>query len=433
MSGIDRRSALAAVLGLAVPGVVAAQPAEPPSAARSAALEARVAAAALAARLIVRPAGEGFAGPGWDRLLEEGRRAQFFLIGEEHGIAENPRLAGSLFASLSPAGYERLALEISPPMATLVGEAARSGVAGLRALFSDPRSRAPFVDLAEEAAFVASAARVRRPARGGGSGFLWGLDFDLEADRLLIAALKARAPRSAGAAVAALQGASLQSWARYDATHNPRFIYSFAGDPALVRAVRSAWPDPDPASSWILTTLEETLEINALQVAGRGYAANARRSALIRANFLRYWALEKASGRAPRALIKMGASHMVRGASMVETFDLGSLLPEIAAIEGRPAFSLLVLPGAGAKTAVFDPSRMRYEAAPPKDHYRDGLSPILDQAAAEGFSLFDMRPLRPILDDRAERLVSAPLMRVVHGFDAVLVMTGSTPSTNLIG
>lgn len=61
--------------------------------------------------------GAAFSGPAFDRLVEEGRAAQFFLLGEEHGIAENPKLAAALFTALTADGYAQLAIEVSPPMA----------------------------------------------------------------------------------------------------------------------------------------------------------------------------------------------------------------------------------------------------------------------------------------------------------------------------
>ena len=54
----------------------------------------RIAAAAAEHQMpLVQTEGQ-FSGPGWDWLLSEGRQAQFFLLGEEHGIAVRvePRL-----------------------------------------------------------------------------------------------------------------------------------------------------------------------------------------------------------------------------------------------------------------------------------------------------------------------------------------------------
>ena len=84
-----------------------------------------IAAKAAEARLKLDFDGRRFSGPAYDLLLSEARRAQFFLIGEEHGIAENPKLAGQLFEALVPSGYRRLGIEVSPPMARELDAAAR--------------------------------------------------------------------------------------------------------------------------------------------------------------------------------------------------------------------------------------------------------------------------------------------------------------------
>jgi len=84
--------------------------------------EEKITAAAIKHRLQLDFDGSTFSGPAWDRLVAEGVAAQFFLIGEEHGIAENPVLIAQLFSKLSTHGYSKLAIEISPTMAWLQEE-----------------------------------------------------------------------------------------------------------------------------------------------------------------------------------------------------------------------------------------------------------------------------------------------------------------------
>jgi hypothetical protein len=163
----------------------------------------------------------------------------------------------------------------------------------------------------------------------------------------------------------------------------------------------------------------------------QGWASNARRAAFMRSNFLRKWREAASGDRKPRVFLKLGASHLVRGRSMTEVYDLGSLLPELAALEGSKTFQLLVLPGKGTRVAVFDPTKMRFAPGEPKDSYMEGLDAIIEQAAPDTFTLIDLRPLRPLLSRQRDGL-SQELMRVVHGYDAVLVMSGSTPSHNLL-
>jgi hypothetical protein len=372
--------------------------------------------------------GRRFSGPAWDLMVAEARAAQFFLLGEEHGIAENPKLAGALFETLVPAGYRHLGIEISPPMATLMDQAARGGVAGLAGFMRPAGSTPAFYSMREEAEMLA---RVRAAAPGPSPVF-WGMDYEVGADRRMLTLLEA-APKSPAAvrALAALRTASAASWARFDETHNPQFMYSFVGDPALVRAVRAAWPKPDPRSAWVLDTLEETFEINGLWVARKGWESNKRRVDFMRANFRRHWRAATAAGSAPKVMFKMGANHLIRGLTSVDVFDLGTLIQEVAFMGGGHAFNMMVIPGRDARVAVFDPSKFTYATGGPKDGYQEGLELLTDQPLAEGMTLFDLRPLRPLAQGRRMAVAYPELVKTVMGFDTLLVMSGSTPSQNL--
>lgn len=415
-------AALAALLAAASALPANAQPTNQPS------VEERLKTAAQENRLRLDYKDGAFSGPAWDLLVDEGGKAQFFLLGEEHGIAENPKFAAALFKALVPAGYSKVAIEISPPIAAQMDKAITAGgMDGLKKFYAQPGGVPAFFGMKEEAEWLIAA----RAALGGKKPYLWGNDYEVGGDRVLLKLLEAKKkPAAATAALAALREASTASWAQYDETHNPQFIYSFAGDPALVRALRDAWPKRDAETSWILDTLEETFEVNKLWVSGKGYASNERRSTFMRTNFVRHWQAEKAAGRTPKVFAKYGASHVTRGRNSTETYDLGALLPEIAALEGKTAFHLLVLPGASSLAAVFNPVAWQYQPAPAKDSYDAGLTPIINEAFPDAFTLIDLRPMRPILG-RWREGTHPELMRVVHGFDAVLVMSGSTPSANI--
>lgn len=370
--------------------------------------------------------GRNFSGPAWDRLLHDGRQAQFFLIGEEHGIAENPKLAAQLFSSLAESGYNRLAIEISPSMARVLDDTLRDGgVDAVRELYDKPGGEPAFFGMAEEVELLA-AVRASVPAD---QAAFWGADYEVAGDRTLLRVLQARDTTAAAqVALDALDTASAEAWSKYHETGNPQYIFSFSGDPALVRDVRDAWPAPDGESAWILNTLEETLEINRLWVAGKGWESNNRRAALLRSNFLRHWTAAQARGERPKVMAKFGASHLVRGRNMTQTFDLGSLLPELAALHGERSVSVMVVPGAGSLTAVLNPSTWRYEAKPPKDGYNAGIEPLTKAAFADQFTLIDLFAVRAALARHAQE-ASPELMRVAYGFDWLLVMSGSTAAT----
>lgn len=424
---IDRRGLLAGAgaVGLIAPSMLAKTVAQstPAAPARPSRTD-RILAAARDNRLRVERAGTTWFGPGWDRLVEKGREAQFFMLGEEHGIAENPQMAAALFRALAPSGFTRVAIEVSPVMAGELDQALLDGgIEGLRRLYADEGSRAAFFGMREEAEMLA-AMRAALPDR---RPFLWGCDYEVGGDRRLISILKAMPkPRTAQTAVTALESASNDSWARYHQTRNPQFAYSFSGDPALVRAVRAAWPGANARAREIMTSLEETFEINRLFLSGRGYESNLRRGNLLRTNFANHW---RAGSRAPRVFLKFGASHLMRGVNITDTFDIGSLVPEIAMLAGTKCYSLLVLAGAGRETGNFDPTSYTYRPGR-REQYQAGMEPFTGQAFADAFTLFDTAPLRPIARSTARDL-HPETIRAVHSFDNIIVMSGSTPSTNL--
>jgi hypothetical protein len=422
---LDRRAALAGALGLTVAGAARAQTqSPPPPPAAPPALVDRINAVALQNRQKLNFDGAHYSGPAWDTLLDAGRSSKFFLIGEEHGIAENPKLAAQLFSALRPSGYEHVCVEISPPMAGELDRAARGGMDGVRAMFADPRANVAFFGMREEAEWIA-AVRAAAPAQGQA---IWGIDYEVEADRHLIQMLKAkRKPPAAETALAALEAASNASWAQYAQTHNPQFIFSFVGDPALVATVRSAWPNADAETSWILETLEETLAINQLWVSNQGWASNRRRATFNRLNIRRF----RAQAPNSKVLFKMGASHMVRGLSHTQVLDIGNEISEAADAMNAKSFHVMVLPGAGGHVAQFDPSAWTYRPSDAETYADQGMTSLMSAAYSDAFTLIDLRAIRPLVFGEQHKALDPDLVRCVHGFDALLVMSGSTASSNL--
>lgn len=421
------------IKGGAVAGLAAATPAlsargaEPSAQAAPAGLIDRLVAKARESRFPIAFDGAKFSGPGWDNLVREGAAAQFFLLGEEHATEQVPVLARELLLALKPSGYERLALEISAPVAKEIDRAALKGVDGIRAFNAEFPPGPAFYNFKAEAEFLAGV----RPAFSAGTQLVWGLDYEVSQDRRLITRLKAKAPRSAASAVQALDDASLEAGKKFSETHNPQFWFSFSGDPKLVADVRAAWPKPDPDSDAILDVLAGTLEANRLWVQGKGYQSNLRRTQLMRAMLARYWKAEKARGRAPKTLYKFGASHMQRGRDISAVYDIGELAAGIATIEGSSSFHLFAGPANGSEHGQFNPSNMTVMPTPATYFEETGVSFLADLAFADGYTLIDLRPLRPILSARYKD-IDPRAINVIHGFDAMLVMRG-TKATTMLG
>ncbi|QDP01195.1 hypothetical protein [Thalassotalea sp. PS06] len=363
-----------------------------------------------------------FSGPAFDTLVEQGKQAQFFLIGEEHGIAENPVLAAQLFARLEGSGYQHLVIEVSPQIARIMElHLAKDGLDGLRRLFAKPGGEPAFFGMQQEAEMLADI----KALLPDNNNVLLGVDYEVASDRPLLQWLQQQQiPDSAKAPLTTLTHASQQSWERYYQEKSPQYIFSFAGDPALVEDVRESWPSASNDVDWTLHELQKTLEINRYWMQGQGWQSNQARVELLRENFLKHWQQIRGQDGQTKLMAKLGASHLMRGLSSNATFDLGTLLPEVAEINGGKAVSVMVLPGDESNVAVLDPANWTFQPAPAKDGYTKGLQALYAQSK-DSMMLYDMQKLRPLMKGQM-KTESPELYRAVFGFDYVLIMTGST-------
>ncbi|MEK7727841.1 MAG: hypothetical protein AAB354_05465 [candidate division KSB1 bacterium] len=113
-------------------------------------------------------------GSGADFLLREAKAAQFFLIGEDHGIAEVPEFTSALFQQINTMGYHHFAIETGPLTAQLLKRLAAEPNAqqAFSAFHKKNPFAVPFFNWQEEAALLVAALKGAKP----GLQPLWGLD-----------------------------------------------------------------------------------------------------------------------------------------------------------------------------------------------------------------------------------------------------------------
>jgi hypothetical protein len=368
----------------------------------------------------------GPAGAGWDWLVREARAAQFTLIGEDHGVAETARFSAALFDALRSSGYRRVAIEVSPPMAEDFETAARRGLQGVMDFLALPGVAGMVYGMREEAQFLVDVVK----GAPGNERVLWGLDYEIGSDRHLIPELEAKAPRAARDAVLRLKEASNSAWARFQRDWNPDEMFSLSQDPALVSAVRTAWPDPDRESATILRALEETLAITTTQRTEGRFAGLQRRTEWTRRNLAERLREEGKNGPMPKVMLKFGYNHMIRGANYLNVFDLGTMADQVAAMEGGRSFHILVLPGSGSRQAVLE----RNYASVPSEEYDEfnagdqRLTRVLSNPRAAGHEVIDLRASRP-LAMRGLDAWNPDVVRTIHGYDAAVIWKGAQASS----
>lgn len=175
--------------------------------------------------------------------------------------------------------------------------------------------------------------------------------------------------------------------------------------------------------------MQGTREINAYWGRNQGYLSNHHRALLNKRQLMHYLhAATQRDGAMPRVMMKFGSSHMVRGRSFTNVFDLGTLASEIAEVHGSRSFGVLMLGGAGTTHAVVDPRAFTTVEAPVE--VDDWIKPFYDAADPQRWTVFDLRPIRA----RIPRLGALPdeTRKVLYGFDAVVILSGSGPQHDLL-
>lgn len=367
------------------------------------------------------------AGRGWDWLVQKARDARFTLIGEEHGVAETAQLSAALFKALRGSGYTRMAIELSPIVAQDIETAARrNGLQGILTFFGRPDTWSPMY-LREEAQLMASVVN----AAPKGERALWGFDREIFSDRYLISRLEPRVPQRAKESFARLKDASTKAGALQQQGKGPPFLFS-GQDPAIVSAVRAAWPNPDRDSDIILRTLEESLAINAVGQTGTAWDSSEARAQWMRNAFAERLREERGGASPPKVLMKAGYNHMIRGANYVSIFDVGSLPDEVAAQSGGRAFHIIALPGPGSHQAVLGPGRSFVSVSSDEfDEFKAGdqrLTRVLSNANAAGHEVIDFRPLRSLAMRGLEGW-SSDVVKTIHGYDAAVIWRGAHASS----
>lgn len=383
-------------------------------------------------RLAIEIGPAGIAGPGAELLLREAGKARYVLIGEEHGLAEIPQLTRAIFEKSSP-GFEIYGAEIGNLAAEQVTAMAKDS-RGLPA-FDDFQRKfpfaIPFVVFQEDAQLAALAARSGKLV-GLDQEFLLGTVWLLGEVEAALRPLSAEAADQAAATLAEEQGA----FAAIISSGNPEVAQTFvnrplppdwprwkallAGKPEAARALRA------------MNALEETRLIYELYDQQQYHQNNDRRGKVMKAHWQAATASPDGCSAGGRALVRLGANHVMRGMSPLGISDLGNFLAELATAQGAESLHVLVLPISGTLNAwlpFLPPEAVATEIdakAQDYDFYRELLDAV---PAGGGRAVYDLRPLR----DRHRRLSKGHpnLEKVLLGYDLLVVIDNGHPATLL--
>jgi hypothetical protein len=366
-------------------------------------------------------------GPGVDFLVQQGKESQFFLIGEDHGIAELPLVTGALFQRLWEFGYEHLAVETGPLTAAILEGSARKSKPeeAFAALNKAHPFSLPFFNWKQEAELLEKVVPScpRPPA-------LWGVDQEFILSPVLhFERLVELAPdRYTKTLAEEYQHQAATDYDRLVKTKDPTNIYLAKATDEDLERLEAAFRTKAGAAEAARISLElrQSARIYREFNSSEGYASNLHRSELMKAHFTRYYEHAAQDGRKPKVVLKFGATHVRKGRSYSNVYDLGNMVAELAAMSGSQSFHVFVIAVSGTQNHYLPFVGDEKQKTAPIDlagtySFLD-VAPFEELAKNEGNVVVDLRPLRPGLSGGSVKVPGKGLADLIWGYDAVLIL-----------
>lgn len=365
----------------------------------------------------------GLSGPGADILRPEIARSQFVALGEDHGFADSPELGRGLAAEMKKHGRTYHAVEIGSWTNKAVQQALRTdGVTGVATLVAGKPIAIPFVSNREDAMLANDFAEPE------GTVDLWGIDQEfIGAPTILLEELKTMAPN---AAAREATNSLLQKDRAAVAAADQKGLLMLSAPPETFAELRAKFTGSSEAQD-IIDSLAKSAAIYQHNNAGRYFANNADRIALMHGLFLQQY--HEAEEPAPRVLLKMGAYHLGRGTTPTKMFDIGSLLPGLAASNKMQSLHI-AFSGLGGEQLTMRPSPEGYTQVKAVDDKI--ITPIFEAAQIDsarigdtGHYLIPLEPIRRKMESKGINGLSTFGKFVVLGFDYIVTTKAAKAAT----
>ena len=349
----------------------------------------------------------GLAGPGGELVLREAARVDFLGIGESHLNNETPAFVRAMLPALKDAGYGAFAIETGERIADFFQRSVAKDRAALAQFFAATPLSGAFIDRVPEFDLCAQAAELGMDLWGLDQVFVGGARFNLgELVRLAPGErAKAVAERHLQRAIAGLK--------RFMQSRDRSAAYLASATPDDYRELRAAFAGV-PEGLRIADEMERSAHIYRLYNQGANYESNRVRIELMRRHLAER---VRAMPEGNKVALKFGSSHVGRSYSLSNQLDLGAAMIGLGDYFGNGSLHLLV-------------------AAPSQSTAGDTTiteRAILDAMGDNDWTVFDLRPLRPIFHRKRNRAAFEDLNDRVWRYDLMVLTKEFTRAKPLPG
>ncbi|WP_462248894.1 TraB/GumN family protein [Ekhidna sp.] len=363
---------------------------------------------------------ESFEGNGWDKIKTYAGEHKYFLIGEDHGLAE---IALFTKALIQHTDYDLFVTEIDSISATISKQIGSLTDDQIVSFHTNNPSALSFYSAKEEFELMKELSK--------SNADIWGLDqvslFSTgNVFRRLNEICNSEEAKELTAKLAKLSD-QLFIEATRTANYDTLFIYSSKQE--VFDELRETLQRENIGAKSLLNDLEESWKIyNGL--AGANYNTRIR---AMKSKLLNYYMDRSSKGmKYEKVLYKFGAYHVGKSESIFGLHDVGNFASNIAEAEGASSYHLMVvgkrgemnsfLLAKGMESATFDISD--------KNSPLRGLLPLANLIDEKEWAFFDLKPLRISLRKGELIIDNAFLKNTINGYDGIVIIPETSASTS---
>ena len=128
-----------------------------------------------------------------------------------------------------------------------------------------------------------------------------------------------------------------------------------------------------------------------------------------------------------RNLFKYGANHMARGESFLGNFDIGNVVANITESNYEESFHIMIVGESGELGSIFK-SFPSNPVDTENGFYLSYLKLFFDITEGNDWHLFNLAPLRKMVERGKLQIDNLNLLRTIKGFDILVVIPEVTPA-----
>ncbi|NIJ53365.1 hypothetical protein [Dyadobacter arcticus] len=346
-----------------------------------------------------------FVGTGWLDILEKVKKSNYVLIGEDHLMNEVPQFCSAL---LNETKFDNFFCEIDPFSASIIETRLKSQsdkewnefILAYGNTFSFYAMK-PELDLFKQ--LVKDKTKI------------FGTDQILiVADRLICNEWKTKTKNAAAAAIYA----EIENQSK---THFDRF----RKDPSQpFYMLTSDFEKNISALSALQLSKEEVNVIDKLKLTARIYKEQNHH---LRIQLMKEQLMQEYENWADKkSLFKYGAIHMPKGQSLMDIYDLGNLINNVADSRFQKSLHIMIIGKSGSQASPFE----GFPASPIDQESDDlkTLKPFFKIESGENWQCFDLGSMNVEMKKAKINPQSTRMSQILEGYDLLVIIPTATPA-----